>query len=123
MLISQASTYSLVDILGGPQALLLGGSLVIVLIVCGVGLVRRSVRLIGTSFAFLSLVCLGNLGRVYFSSGSQYYRISMENNAMDPSLYAMKLSYLHASVGASLLAICLGGVIALVSFFAVKPRT
>ena len=122
MFLGQIATYSLVDILGSPQAVILAGTMMCALISYGIGFVRKRVSLIGFSFCFLLLICIGNLGRIFLISGSQYYSMGMNNAAMDPSVYGMQLGHLHASVGASLLTIFLGGGLGLITYFLIKGR-
>jgi len=124
MPIAQVTTsYSLSDIIGGFQITLLLFSLVYSLALCVLAIKRASLKTLVTPPILALSINAWIIGTLFFRSGSQKYWMSIENAAMDPSVYLMDTGVFHSSVGASLLLLSVTGGLVSLSFLIICWRT
>ena len=122
--IAQVTTsYSLSDIVGGFQITLFLFSIVYSITLCALAIKCSSLKTLVTPPILTFSIGTWVIGTLFFRSGSQKYGMSMENAAMDPSVYLMDVGVFQASVGITLLLLSITGGLVLVSFLIICWRT
>ena len=124
MPIAQVTTsYSLSDVIGGFQIILLLFSLMYSLVLCVLAIKRASLKTLVTPPILALSISAWIIGTLFFQSGSQKYWISMQNGAVDHSFHLMEAGVFYSSVGASLLLLSVTGGLVFLSFLSICWRT
>jgi uncharacterized membrane protein HdeD (DUF308 family) len=118
-----SSSYSLSDILGGFQVILLALAVLYSLVLSVIAIKRVNYKLLIFPPILSASITLWIIGRLFFDRGMFEYLLGMEDTSMDPSSSMMDSGVMHASIGASLLVLSVVGVMVFLSFLIINLRT
>ena len=117
-----SSSYSLSDILGGFQMILLAAAVIYSLVLCVIAIKRVNYKLLIFPPILSASITLWIIGRLFFDRGMFEYVLGMEDTSMDPSSSMMDSGVMHASIGASFLTLSVVGVMVFLSLLIINLR-
>ena len=117
-----SSSYSLYDLLGGFQMILLAAAVIYSLVLCVIAIKRVNYKLLIFPPILSASITLWIIGRLFFDRGMFEYVLGMEDTSMDPSSSMMDSGVMYASIGASFLTLSVVGVMVFLSLLIINLR-